>query len=125
MVPYCQPCGEQAKHEERLRARLVLDVVLDGVRDEVLILEEHLRAQRSSVSLHAHYRLTIVIVSSYFQVKDIHKGFCLLSTSVMDCLLGEIAGCCVTPPKTASKAEMPRWGRNCTWGRMRAVRMPP
>ncbi len=45
MVPYGQPCGEQAKDEERLRACLVLDVVLDGVRDEVLILEEHLQTQ--------------------------------------------------------------------------------
>ena len=44
MVPYGKPGGEQAKHEERLRARLVLDIVLDGVGDEVLVLEEHLQA---------------------------------------------------------------------------------
>ena len=34
--------GEQAKYQEGLRAGLVLDIVLDWVRDEVLVLEEDL-----------------------------------------------------------------------------------
>jgi len=37
-----QAGGEEAEHQKGLRAGLVLDVVLDGVRDEVLDLEEYL-----------------------------------------------------------------------------------
>lgn len=39
--------GEQAEHQEGLRAGLVLDVVLDGVDQQVLRLEEHLMGLNS------------------------------------------------------------------------------
>lgn len=42
-MAYCKPCCEQAKHQEGLSACLVLDVILDGIRDEVLHLEEDLQ----------------------------------------------------------------------------------
>jgi hypothetical protein len=38
-----QAGGEQPEHEERLRGGLVLDVVVDGIGEEELELEENLR----------------------------------------------------------------------------------
>ena len=45
-----QASCEQAKHQEWLRAGLVLDIVLDGVRNEVLVLEVHLRTIHNAES---------------------------------------------------------------------------
>ena len=39
---------EQAEDQEGLCAGLVLDVVLDGIRDEVLVLEEHLQEHNTA-----------------------------------------------------------------------------
>ena len=43
-VPNRQPSSQEPKHQEGLCASLVLDIILDGVRDEVLDLEEDLHA---------------------------------------------------------------------------------
>lgn len=42
--------GEQAKDQEGLRAGLVLHIILDGVWDEVLVLEVHLQTATFSLS---------------------------------------------------------------------------
>ena len=61
MVADSKPCSEQAEHQERLRAGLVLDIILDGVRYEVLDLEEHLRtASRMHVRSRAFWEWPIL-----------------------------------------------------------------
>ena len=44
-VANCQTRSQESEHKEWLCAGLVLDIILDGVRDEVLVLEEDLQAQ--------------------------------------------------------------------------------
>ena len=44
----CKPSGEKPKDKERLCTGLVLDIILDGIRDEVLDLEEYLRCSTLS-----------------------------------------------------------------------------
>ncbi len=46
MVADSQAGSEKAEDQERLRASLVLDIILDRVRDEVLVLEVDLSAHR-------------------------------------------------------------------------------
>lgn len=49
VVADSQAGGEKAKDQERLRASLVLDIILDRVWDEVLVLEVDLRTQDATI----------------------------------------------------------------------------
>ena len=50
-VANCQASGEQAKDKEWLGACLVLHIIFDGVRDEVLPLEKELQATAHQLSV--------------------------------------------------------------------------
>lgn len=55
MVADSQAGGEKAKDEERLRAGLIFDIVLDRIWDEVLVLEVDLRTQDAIISMTRHH----------------------------------------------------------------------
>ena len=77
-MAYGETCRQEAKHQEWLSAGLVLDIVLDGIWNEVSNLEEDLRRHKwlgfSHVFLYLHSQCHDTIRKTCLRCAEKHSS---------------------------------------------------